>query len=310
MKKKSKLNSSIVPHAREVANHFSPSKIEEHGLGPAFFAIVAAFIVLILLSVFGNNYLTGAYHTWYSPERPVSLGFVNLTFTTTSYATLPVEPYSGPFAAVRATITGPTGLSFSLNEFSSREVFVVTNNLSRTAPPVGTVIFYDYSARRWRVYCGAGHRYGCPVTLGYIYFYPNLRGLNEFDSPYVPLNVSSAFGRSRYASFNFNFAPSRTTTPPAFDVRFDEVNLRNIPIYPNNTWSNGTWTITWNNTRPARLYVVQYDIPNSGFPPFPTVVMQGFVSGPGSKLLVANSTMVKIQFAYDRNYCYGLTCIR
>ncbi len=62
MKKKSESDSSVVPQPHAVREKFTPSSVEQSGLGPAFFAVVIAIIALILLSIFGNNYLTGAYH--------------------------------------------------------------------------------------------------------------------------------------------------------------------------------------------------------------------------------------------------------
>ncbi len=55
-------SSEMIPHPRSVGKHFTPRDVEQHGLGPAFFAVVAAIIILLLLSVFGNNYLTGNFH--------------------------------------------------------------------------------------------------------------------------------------------------------------------------------------------------------------------------------------------------------
>jgi len=290
-----------VPYPSEVRKSFTPSDVEQRGLGPAFFAVVIAIIALILLSIFGNNYLTGAYHTPYSPEPAISLRYANLTFYPQNYASFSVPrycnrygsctgPYSGPVAAIRVTITGPSGLVFALGPVSTREAFVVVKNLSRTSLPVGSVIYYNYLNRTWNLYC----LHYCPDGR----LLRNRDGSVWFQSVYLPMNLSSG-SRQWYNSIIFSLGRSTGVYPSGVIASLSEANLRNIPIYPNFTWSNGTWAIDWDNAAPIEFNGVAYD--NSYRFNRPTPVSPIYRSPPGSTLFTASPAQVRIQYAYDAN---------
>lgn len=306
--KGSKASSDLVPHPNELRKHFTPKEVEQSGLGVAFFAVVAAIIILLLLSVFGNNYLTGAYHTPYSPDPAIAVRWVNLTFYPQNYASFSVArycdvygrctgPYSGPVAAIRVVMSGPSGLVFALGSATTREAFVVVKNLSRTSLPVGSVVYYNYGNRSWNRYCP----WYCPDGR----LLRDRDGRVYFEPVYLPMNLSSG-SRQQYSSIQFNLGQAIAGVHP-YEVNaiLAEKNLVNIPIFANRTWSNGTWAIDWDNSAsPIDLASVSYD--NSYGFRRPTPVSPIYISPPGSALMTASSAQVRILFAYDANAynCY------
>ncbi len=281
---KRKLESSeLVPHPSSVAKHFTPSGVEQSGLGPAFFAVVIAIIALLLLSVFGNNYLTGAYHIPGGSDL-VKLTDVSFAPTTTSVT---YGAYRGSVSAVRVSLatTPSSDLVFKFPRGAitdiTRSAYVVVKKIDATALPVGTVFYAGAGA--WQISSlGGGYASG-----------PGHR--NYFYSAGAPLYTSSsAIGSQSKVSFWFD--SSLNSYPSDFVTVLPEIS-GNLRFFANGTWDEGSgtrsyWVMGWDNSNPIDLQYIQYGYPYIDVAP-------NFASPAGSILRRADSTQVTIRYAYD-----------
>ncbi len=299
MKKKSVSTSSeLVPHPNSVAKHFTPSEVEQSGLGPAFFAVVIAIIALLLLSVFGNSYLTGAYHI---PGSSDTIKLANLTFTVNNNARFIAGGYNGPVSAIRAVISGPSGLVFrpggENSSLSLREVFIITRKLNATALPAGSVIYYDYSFRMWRL---ADVQRVESLALGYSYSYACGPGGSRYrNGVYLPLYTSSSAVNAFSNNVTVMFVPDLNAT--CIEARLVEMryNASAAPIWAPQFVNQtiGYWSLNWTNYPRLGFSAVTYGRYINGA--YQSRVYPYFISPGESTLFRADSGIVRIQYAYD-----------
>ncbi len=297
-KRRTKMNASkeskdLVPHPGELRKHFTPSSVEQSGLGVAFFAVVAAIIILLLLSIWGGYHLTG-FAT--GPNARTAI----VTFIPYNNYPISTGGYTGNVDAVRIGVSNPAASTLTLkflyhypdSLIRNSHFLVVTRRRSATSLPVGSVL--HATAAGWVL-----DRVGGLPQLLYGYY--------TFDYLYFPLFVTS----TAYPDSGYNYplkvyvSLTRNTQPYPRDVyiQLTETVITNIVSNESGTSYQtplpGIWTATWENNAPLEFSGVSYRLNYYGLI---TPASPGFVSPFQSVLNRADGT-VSIAYSYDNRLC-------